>query len=201
LARADTQVTEGVNQGTDTVQVNFGSYTLPDNVERLVYAGTGNFAGTGNTLNNVITGGPGKDLLRGGAGNDTLTGGSGNDKLSGGAGADTLTGGLGADKFVFSSTSDFPTGSLHDTITDFSHAQGDQIDLSALDANTKVAGNQAFTYLGTAAFTHHAGELRAYYDATNDQTIVSGDWNGDGVADFNIYVQHVHSLLGTDFVL
>ena len=41
---------------------------------------------------------------------------------------------------------------LRDIITDFTHGQ-DKIDLSAIDANTRVAGNQAFTWRGTGDFT------------------------------------------------
>ena len=64
----------------------------------------------------------------GGAGNDTLTGGAGNDTLYGGTGNDTLTGGLGADTFVFGAE-----GAANlDKILDFSNAQGDKIDISAL---------------------------------------------------------------------
>ncbi len=45
-----------------------------------------------------------------------------------------------------------------DTIWDFSHAQGDRIDLSAIDANSSVGGNQAFTFIGAANFTGTAEE-------------------------------------------
>ncbi len=81
--------------------------------------------------------------------------------LRGGAGKDTLTGGIGGDRFVFAATGDSVTGANADRITDFSRAQGDRIDLSAIDANTGAAGNQAFTFIGSGAFTHHAGQLRA----------------------------------------
>ena len=75
-------VIEAANEGTDTVQTTLGSYTLGANLENLTYTGTGNFTGTGNSLNNVITGG---------AGNDTFiaTIGDGNDTYTGGAGIDT----------------------------------------------------------------------------------------------------------------
>ncbi|WP_312336454.1 calcium-binding protein [Anaerospora hongkongensis] len=74
-------VTEGKNAGTDTIQTTLASYKLTSsvNVENLTYIGSGSFAGTGNTLNNGITGGSGNDVLNGGAGSDTLIGGLGND--------------------------------------------------------------------------------------------------------------------------
>ena len=79
-------VTEAAAEGTDTVRTALASYTLGANVENLTFTGTGNFSGTGNTLDNVITGGAGVDTLNGGDGNDTLNGGAGNDTLIGGIG-------------------------------------------------------------------------------------------------------------------
>ena len=99
-------VLEDPGEGTDTVRTRLAAYTLPANVENLVYTGAGAFAGTGNDLNNTITGAGGNDTLNGlggndtlngNAGNDILTGGTGNDTLNGGADGDTLDGGLGND--------------------------------------------------------------------------------------------------------
>ena len=61
------------------------------------------------------------------------------------------------------------------------------------------AGNQAFTFLGTGAFTGVAGQLR--YEQVSGNTFISGDTNGDGVADFMIRVDGVHSLGSDDFIL
>jgi Ca2+-binding RTX toxin-like protein len=91
-------VSEAGGGGTDTVQTTLASYALGSGVENLTFAGTGDFTGTGNAGNNVITGSTtGTNLLSGGEGNDTLTGGSGNDTLNGGDGNDTLSGGDGDD--------------------------------------------------------------------------------------------------------
>ena len=49
------------------------SYTLGTNVENLSFIGAGDFAGAGNRLANVITGGAGNDTLTGGVGNDAFT--------------------------------------------------------------------------------------------------------------------------------
>ncbi|MFG1379946.1 type I secretion C-terminal target domain-containing protein, partial [Xanthobacter autotrophicus] len=86
-----------------------------------------------------------------------------------------------------------------DTITDFSAAQGDRIDLSQIDANTTVGGNQDFTFLGTAAFTGHAGELRE--TAVAGGYLVSGDLNGDGVSDFQLMVNTSAALHADSFFL
>ena len=167
----------------------------------ILIGGSGNdwLRGDGNA--NTLTGNAGNDTLQGFGGLDTLNGGDGNDVLYGGAGKDTLTGGIGADKFVFSATSDSPVGgsSTSDAITDFSHAQGDRIDLSAIDANSGAAGDQAFSFIGAVAFAHHAGELRA--DTVAGVTSVYGDVNGDGTADFQIRLSGTIVLVAADFAL
>ncbi|HYC96794.1 calcium-binding protein, partial [Brevundimonas sp.] len=78
LEAADS-ITELVGEGTDTVDARINTYVLANNVERLIFGGTGNFAGTGNALANVITGGAGNDALRGRGGVDVLNGGLGID--------------------------------------------------------------------------------------------------------------------------
>ncbi|MBB3162062.1 serralysin [Rhizobium laguerreae] len=81
-------ITEAANEGIDTVRTNLSAYTLGAAVENFTYTGRAAFAGTGNLLDNVITGGVGADSLAGAAGNDTLIGGAGADKMSGGMGDD-----------------------------------------------------------------------------------------------------------------
>jgi hypothetical protein len=123
--------------------------------------------------------------LFGGAGNDILIGGAGNDLLRGGRGADQLTGGGGADTFQFRSVLDSPaTQSGRDSILDF--ASGDVIDLAAIDANTKIDGDQAFTFIGSEAFSGSAGQLRA--TGSGNSWLVEADVDGDGVADLQIVV-------------
>ncbi|QAS79205.1 RTX toxin [Rhizobium acidisoli] len=74
---AGDSVAENTGAGTDTVRTTLASYTLGSDVENLTYIGTGTFAGTGNTLNNILTGGAGVDTLSGGVGNDTYVIGGG----------------------------------------------------------------------------------------------------------------------------
>jgi len=74
--------------------------------------------------NDVLKGGNGNDILRGDDGDDRLIGGNGNDRMRGDHGNDTLTGGTGADRFIFNLDGDT------DTVTDFSSAQGDKLDMS-----------------------------------------------------------------------
>jgi len=68
--------------------------------------------------------------VTGGVGANTIVGGSGNDAITGGGAVDMLTGGLGADKFVYAKVAD-STVTIMDDITDFTQAQGDQINLHA----------------------------------------------------------------------
>ncbi|HEX5377227.1 MAG TPA: choice-of-anchor L domain-containing protein [Phenylobacterium sp.] len=133
-----------------------------------------------------LTGDAKANLLEGGAGNDTLVGGDGSDGLSGGA---------GADRFLFVGLTNSTPGA-RDAIYNFSHADGDRIDLSGIDA---VAGgkDQAFSLVG--AFSNKAGQLISVIEA--DHYAVQGDVNGDGVADFVINVYSQTTLTASDFVL
>ncbi|MNF40268.1 Bifunctional hemolysin/adenylate cyclase precursor [compost metagenome] len=83
-------VIEAANEGTDTVRTTLNAFSLAAllAVENLAFAGTGDFVGTGNNLDNVIDGSTGNDTLNGSAGNDTLNGAGGDDTLNGGAGND-----------------------------------------------------------------------------------------------------------------
>jgi len=74
--------------GTDTVKTTLASLTLADHVDRLQFVGTGAFTGTGNGLDNLLTGGSGDDTLAGGAGSDLLRGAEGVDQMTGGSGND-----------------------------------------------------------------------------------------------------------------
>jgi Ca2+-binding RTX toxin-like protein len=69
---ADT-VSELPGEGFDTVRTTLSSFTLPANVERLEYAGSSSFRGTGSDFNDVLKGGPGNDTLDGAGGSDTAS--------------------------------------------------------------------------------------------------------------------------------
>ena len=159
-----------------------------------ITTGSGNDAlRTGNGAD-LLRGGDGNDLLNAGGGKDTLFGGAGQDVLRGGQGDDVETGGAGADTFVFATIMEASTALGHDVIRDF-QVGIDRIDLAGLDANWNGAGNQAFHFIGSAAFSSVAGELR-YAGG-----LISGDNNGDGHADFTIEVGSLLGLTLHDFVL
>ena len=153
---------------------------------------------TGGAAEDKINGLGGNDTLSGAGGADTIDGGDGADTLVGGAGADRLTGGAGADTFTYQALSD-SSAALTDFLTDFSTAQGDKIGLSAIDANTGLAGDQAFSWIGTSAFSGVAGQLR-YYQSGGD-TFVTGDVNGDGIGDFMIQIDPLVTLAPNNFFL
>jgi serralysin len=164
----------------------------------------GAFSSVGGLVNNIgialnaviekAIGGAGNDTLiansvgstlLGGGGNDALIGGTGSDRLIGGSGFDTLTGGGGSDTFVFALGDSSAAAGQHDRITDFA-AGVDRIDLSAIDAIASSGVLDAFHFIGAAAFSGVAGELNAIFNGSLGVTMLSGDTNGDRIADFAI---------------
>lgn len=174
--------------GDDAVQAGEG--------DDLVWGGLGNDVLKGEGGSDTLWGGEGNDSLFGGDDNDVLYGDAGNDILEGGAGSDMLTGGAGNDIFRFRPGD--VGGTAIDTITDFTKGQ-DKIDLTALDAKSATAANEAFSFIGTQNFHKVAGELR--YEQVGGQTKIYGDVNGDGVADFTIVLTKAVALAAGDFAL
>jgi serralysin len=197
--------------GTDTVSSGIG-YTLGDNVENLILTGSA-ADGTGNGLDNVLTGNALSNRLNGGAGNDRLAGGDGVDFLTGGAGSDTFVGEINATKVTSK------TGAISlDLVLDFQ--PGDILDLSGIDANAGLAGNQAFTFVGNAAgkgagelSIQHFGNMNAAENAlgmdldgvdgaspfSGPVTVVFGNVDG-GAPDFAMVLVNTQSLNTTDFI-
>uniref|UniRef100_UPI003982B247 M10 family metallopeptidase C-terminal domain-containing protein n=1 Tax=Rhizobium sp. TaxID=391 RepID=UPI003982B247 len=136
-------VIENADEGVDTVQTYLTGYTLGANIENLSYRGPWvfGFVGTGNNLDNVITGGGATDTVSGGAGDDTLDGWTGTDTLIGGTGNDTYI----VDNAGDSVTEDVDAGS--DTVR------------TTLASYTLGVNVENLTYSGTAAFTGTGNEL------------------------------------------
>ena len=163
--------------------------------DNLLHGGPGNDKLYGYAGRDHLSGGPGNDKLYGYRGSDHLSGGDGSDLLRGGMGKDNLVGGADGDVFAFRSTAEAGKGWLRDEIRDFSHSQGDKIDLSGIDANTNLSGNQAFSFIDTKAFSGHAGQLQ-YLNG-----VIAGDVDGDKAADFQIEITKDHALGLGDFLL
>lgn len=172
------------DQGENIATLN-ANFALPTKAKTLTYIGEANFSGIGNTLANVITGGPGADRLlglegddtiNGGAGIDTLDGGPGDDILDGGTGDDIMTGGAGNDQYVVDSGADRVV-----------EAEGGGIDaIRTTLASSGIPNNvENLTYLGSSPFTGFGNQLdnvivganagnKLYGDAGND-TLRGGD--------------------------
>jgi serralysin len=148
---------------------------------------------TGSAYADSLRGTNAANAIQGGAGNDTLYGRGGNDKLVGGAGKDILYGGSGADTFDFNAIKE-SLPSARDTIKDFVRGS-DRIDLRSIDASSKSSGDQAFSFIGSKAFTGNAGQLKF------SNGVLSGDVNGDKVSDFQVNVSGLSALAKTDFYL
>ena len=136
----------------------------------------------------------------GGSGNDSLTGNAGDNFLQGGGGTDTMTGGnADIDTFKFNATSDSSTTlALSDLIKDFVHGT-DKIDLSTIDANSGLDGDQAFLFGGNNANTV-ANSVTWSQDLGN--TFLQIDNNGDAIADMQIVLEHAGlGLTDADFIL
>jgi hypothetical protein len=174
-------------QGNDTLQGRDGNDGL--------------FGGDGA---DSLNGGSGDDYIDGGVGNDYIVTSTGDDKASGGAGADTivadygsdfLIGGDGGDVFIFNQA----IRGEYMRIDDFTPNEGDWISLRNIDADVNLAGDQNFKFIGTSAFTRHAGELRVINGP--GYATIQGDTNGDGVYDLHLVVNGVSTVTAGNFML
>lgn len=134
----------------------------------------------GTTIENGI-GGSARDLLWGNEVANRLEGRGGNDVLDGYEGKDILVGGDGNDTFTFHNVE------KGDRIVDFT--AGDKIDLHSLDRATFD-----FSFIGTNAFSGHAGEVR-YAGG-----VVEVDLDGVNGADLTIILDNQAPLTATDFI-
>lgn len=153
---------------------------------------------TGNAKANVLSGGNGNDIIAAGAGTDTITGGSGRD---------ILTGGADSDRFAYTTVAQSaPGGTARDDITDFTvdPAAGaafiDRIDVKLIDAKAGQTGNQAFIFIGQAAFTEE-GQIRATQSGAD--TLVEFNTTGANGAEMEILLRNftASNLTPADFIL
>lgn len=148
-----------------------------------------------------LFGGADADLLDGGAANDQLFGEAGDDAMVGGFGIDAMTGGAGADSFIFRTGDTGITRATADRILDFTQGApgiGDRLDLAQIDA---IAGgtDDAFTFIGTAAFSGAAGEVR--YQVLSGTTYVYATTDAVAGIDLVIRLDGALTLTAADFVL
>ena len=163
---------------------------------------------TGSAYGDTLTGNAGANAINGGFGNDTLVASAGVDTLTGGGGGFfSRTGGFPplfvyteyVDRFVFNSVADSPKAAP-DVITDFKPSIGEKIDLSTIDANSSLLGNQAFTWVGSMSalpvpdlstllsLRLNQGEL-GYADVGADRFVIGNTSSGVGNTDFIVKLQ------------
>ncbi|RZJ24910.1 MAG: calcium-binding protein, partial [Brevundimonas sp.] len=148
-------IVEFAGEGYDTIQTALGSLKMADNVEALIYTGSGSFFGQGNAGDNVIRGGVNRDTLMGHAGNDILIGGGG--------AANELHGGTGDDIYVI-------TGG--DTIIEYAGEGFDTVQ-TALSSFTLRLNVEALTYIGSGDFTG---------TGTSEDNVITGGAGNDTLA-------------------
>ncbi|WP_165190752.1 beta strand repeat-containing protein [Caulobacter soli] len=178
--------------------INISSMTsieaiIADSINGTSHTGMGFTDGADNfDLSGVAVSGITFTDLRGG--DDIFIGSSAGERIIGGLGRDVITGGGGADNFDFNTVAEID----HDVITDFTSGV-DRIDFANIDTDPFNSLDQAFTLIGTSAFTGVRGQLR--YDVSGGSSTLQGDVNGDGLADFYLHVTGVTSFTASDFFL
>jgi len=149
------------------------------------------------STNNIDDGLQGNDNLAGSNGTDYLFGGGNGDILLGNGGADFLSGGNGTDIFRYGAVND-STATLHDLILDFTPGT-DVIDLSTIDANLTVSGDQAFTFDSAQNSGTVAGHVTWFQNAINQETVVHAGVVGDGT--LKIHLAGIKTLTAASFAL
>lgn len=182
--------------GNDTLNGQSGNDLVAGDVGNDRVAGdAGNDSLYGNDGNDTLYGGDGNDYLSGGGHSDSMLGGSGNDTLLGGPGCDTMDGGLGYDVYRYSNTAESKPGSANRDQIVFGSPGAfveDVIDVSAIDADLAIEGNQAFVFIGTAAFTG-PGQIRVQAGEADTLILFNTD------ADLATTEMEILSLDGTTF--
>jgi Ca2+-binding RTX toxin-like protein len=195
LSDGHTTTTGHVNLLTTAVKPTGGSETIDLTGQTYNFSYVDMQNGNDTADGTTAVGSTSGDVLIGNNGNDSLAGNTGDDTLTGGTGGDTLSGGAGSDLFVYGGLSDSPT-SGRDRIVDFTHGV-DKIDVSAIDPNSSVGGDQAFTFNGTTPTARGI-----WFVESGGDTTVNFDTTGDTTADMQIVLTGVgKGLTASDFVL
>jgi Ca2+-binding RTX toxin-like protein len=178
----------GADSGIDTIDYGLASQS--------VIVQLSGYATTNDPAHTLLATFSGVEAAIGSSFADALIGNSQANSLIGGAGADWLVGQGGADTFVYRAVSEGG-----DTINGFSRTDIDHIDLSAIDANPVMAGDQAFTF-STVRTPNVAGQIVAQASPAG-ATLLNVYLNADNVVDMTIQVIHDPGLVmnASDFVL
>jgi Ca2+-binding RTX toxin-like protein len=133
-------IVEAANQGIDTVQSEFISYSLEllPNLENLTLLGSGNLTAFGNAQNNVLTGNSGSNTLNGKEGADQMAGGLGDDIYVVDDGGDQVFEASGAGTDVVSASVNF---TLSDNVENLTLAGSAPLDGTGNALNNVIVGN------------------------------------------------------------
>ena len=143
-------------------------------IEVLQAIGTENINLAGSIDNNIIIGNDGTNIIYGREGKDTMTGGG------------------ATDAFIWFSVDEIGLFNFDpDIVTDLNRAESDFLHFTNMDADETVAGNQDFTFIGTAGFTA-PGQINWFTDGTN--TFIQLNTNADLTVDGIIQVNGVHTV-------
>ncbi|MBX9456491.1 MAG: M10 family metallopeptidase C-terminal domain-containing protein [Rhizobium sp.] len=183
------------------VTASDGSETVSDIFVITVGDGGGSgddIVGTG--LGEDLSGTAAGEIIWGLGGSDTIEAGAGNDFLVGGAGGDALWGQGGSDTFYYFASGDSPfKNGKFDTIMDFSRADGDLIDVSSIDANSRKGGNQTFRFDAQGDGWAKTGQIS--YWINDGETHIYGNTDKDRKAEFYAVLDGAIDLQASDFVL
>jgi len=177
FAGSGNNVLDGLG-GVDTASYQYASAGV---TVSLSLVGAQTTVGSGSDTLNAIENITGSNYV------DTLTGGTGANTITGLAGKDIMTGNGGADTFKFNAITDSATDANRDVILDF--GADDVINLVSIDANTGLAGDQAFSAIKTGTFSSATSFTSAdvgklFFDTTSK--ILYGNTDTDAAAEFSI---------------
>ena len=152
----------------------------------------------GGSASDTLTGTSGANGLAGGSGRDALNGLGGSDRIIGGPDGDVIDCGVessnAVDTVVLQSVNDSPVGATErDVLTNCK--PGDLVDVSAVDANSVLSGDQAFIFNSTAA---RANSL--WYLTSGTDIILRGDVNGNTTSDFEILIKNRSAVSTLDLI-
>lgn len=170
--------------GADTITGGgLGDIIFGGQDDDLLFGGRGEDKLFGGDGDDVLSGSDGSDLLIGSIGNDRIFGGTGSDSVFGGAGTDEMFGGSDreVDTFVFASSTESIAGRDRDTVFLFNQRQ-DIVDLTGMDANIDLEGDQAFLWGGKVASANGVWTF-----SNGKGQLLAGDTDGDAIQDFEIY--------------
>ena len=129
---------------------------------------------------------------------DSFKGDSGPNWFQGGGARDVATGGAARDIYDFDRVQDSLPGSANrDVIGDLA-PQSDRIDLTGIDADTTMAGNQAFRFVGTDPLT---GPGQLGFRVSGANAIVRGSTDGDTASELEIQLTGLTGIGGYVFYL